>query len=164
MSRASKSVVIPWDQAGDAYTVPEGRYIMRITEANVGENANGDARVEIQYLVMAPAAHKGRKIRIFYSLTAAPGLRALRELLQGLGANVPNKAAALNLSSLEGKTLKCFATVATSNNGGKFQNLSEIELHGSQPEPEPEPEPDLDDLDDDLDAGLDDDLDLDLEL
>lgn len=173
MATASKRVVVPWDQANDDYTVPEGRYILRIASANVGENTNGDPRVEIDYLVLAPRKHKGRKFRIFYGLTVAPGLRQLRELLQGLGVRVPNKAAALDLSRLEGVTLKALAQVTETKNGGKFQELHEIERHGEAPaqsrrreaparrrrRPAPEPEDLDDDLDEDLDSSLDDDFD-----
>lgn len=159
MAVASKKVVVPWDQAMDDYVLPEGKYVLKITDARAGQSQNGDPRIEIKYVVMAPKAHKGRTTTIFYNFNG-PGLRALRELLQGLGMEVPRKAAALNLSKLEGRMLKCTARVQEGKNGGKFQNLEDIEAYGSAPEPEPESEPEDDEevADEDVDdLDLDDD-------
>jgi len=114
--------------------------------------------VEIQFVVLAPEKHKGRKVTIFYNFNA-PGLRALRELLQGIGFEVPNKAAALNLSKLEGKTLIAEARVQEGKQGGKFQILQNIKPYGKN-----EPEPEEDDVEEDAaedDLGEDDDLEFD---
>lgn len=161
MATAAKKIIVPWEQAGEGYVLPEGKYALRIAEARAGQAQSGEQRVEIQFVVLAPEKHKGRKVTIFYNFNA-PGLRSLRELLQGIGFEVPNKAAALNLSKLEGKTLIADARVQEGKQGGKFQILQNIKPYGKD---KPEPEEDdveedaaEDDLEEDDDLEFDDDL------
>ena len=163
MATAAKKIIVPWEQAGEAYVLPEGKYALRIVDARAGQSQSGEQRVEIQFVVLAPEKHKGRKVTIFYNFNA-PGLRALRELIQGIGFEVPNKAAALNLSKLEGKTLIAEAKVQEGKQGGKFQILQNIKPYGKN-----EPEPEEDDVEEDVaeddlvedDLVEDDDLDFD---
>src|SRR5690606_27638697 len=103
MATAAKKIIVPWEQASEAYVLPEGKYALRIVDARAGQSHSGEQRVEIQIVELDAEKHMGRKVTIFYNFIA-PGLRALRELLQGIRFEVPNKAAALNLSKLEGKT------------------------------------------------------------
>lgn len=155
---AAKKIIVPWDQVAEGYVLPEGKYVLRIVEARAGQSQSGEQRVEIQFVVLAPDKHKGRKVTIFYNFNA-PGLRALRELLQGIGFEVPSKAAALNLSKLEGKTLIAEAKVQEGKQGGKFQILQNIKPYGKN-----EPEPEEDDVEEDAaedDLVEDDDLDFD---
>src|SRR5690606_16706870 len=135
MATAPKKIIVPWDLASEAYVLPEGKYVLRIVEARAGQAQSGEQRVEIQFVVLAPEKHKGRKVTIFYNINAS-GLRALRELVQGIGFEVPNKAAALNLSKLEGKPLLAVAKVQEGKQVGRVQVPQNIKPYGAiEPEP-----------------------------
>src|SRR5690606_4242105 len=100
----------------------------------------------------------GRTIKILYHFNAH-SLRAFGELLQGVGVEVPNKPAALNLCKREGKTLVAEAKVQEGKQGGKFQMLQNIKPYGKN-----EPEPEEDDVEEDVaedDLVEDDDLEFD---
>ena len=138
----SKKVLVPWETADEAgYVLPEGKYILKIQEATVGQTQSGTQAVTIKYLVLKPDKFKGRTTNIIYAFTP-PGLRSLREVVAAVLGDVPRKASALDLSKLEGKVIKATATIREGRNGGKFQELREIERYGKAPEPEPEQEED----------------------
>lgn len=146
----TKRIIVPWEKADEAFTLPPGRYILKIQEASAGTTQSGDPRITIKYLALKPDKFKGRTTSIIYTFNA-PGLRSLREVVTAVLGATPRKASDLDLRKLEGKLIKATADVREGRNGGKFQELKEIEPYGKAPEPEPEPEEE---------PGVEDDLDL----
>lgn len=159
MSTATtKKVIVPWEKVNEGFTIPPGKYILQIQEANAGTTQSGDPRVQIKYLVLRPGKFKGRTTSVIYTFNA-PGLRSLREVVTAVLGDTPKRASDLDLRSLEGKVIKATADVREGRQGGKFQELREIEAYGRKPEPEPEPEAlDLDEESDEDDIELVDDL------
>jgi len=158
---AAKKIIVPWEQASEGYVLPEGKYALRIAEARAGQAQSGEQRVEIQFVVLAPEKHKGRKVTIFYNFNA-PGLRALRELLQGIGSRCPTRRRLLTSPSWRGRRSSRRRRVQEGKQGGKFQILQNIKPYGKN-----EPEPEEDDVEEDVaedDLVEDDDLEFDDDL
>lgn len=143
---ATKKVLVPWDRADEAFVIPAGKYILKIQEATAGTTQSGDSRITIKYIVLKPDKLKGRTTSVIYTFNA-PGLRALREVVTAVLGAPPKKASDLDLRKLEGKIIKATVDIREGRNGGKFQELREVEPYGKRSEPEPEPESEDEDLD-----------------
>lgn len=166
MATAAAKVLVPWEMADQGYTIPNGKYKLKIVDAQYGETQAGDQKINIDYVVLAPAKAKGSRFRIGYTYNPA-GIRELREMVTGvLGTASPRKASALNLDKLKGKVFVAEAYTTEGKNGGKFQHLKNVKGAATQQEEEPEPEPAEDGEDEGLEdvsedeLGDDDDLEL----
>lgn len=123
------------------FGVPEGRYLFKVTDADTGESQKGDPQVILDLIVVAPKKHKGKKQKVWFTLT--PGaLRFFREACEALlGKDMPRKASAVDLDSFIGKT-----AYAEAQKTGDFVNI--VNWESASPVDDDE---DVDDADLDLD-------------
>ena len=112
-----RKLQIAWDEEL-GFGVPEGRYLFKVTDANTGESQKGDPQVILDLIVVAPKKHKGKKQKVWFTLT--PGaLRFFREACEALLQKaMPKKASAIDLDSFIGKT-----AYAEAQKTGDFVNI-----------------------------------------
>ena len=135
-----RKLQIAWDEEL-GFGVPEGRYLFKVTDANTGESQKGDPQVILDLIVVAPKKHKGKKQKVWFTLT--PGaLRFFREACEALlGKAMPKKASAIDLDSFINKT-----AYAEAQKTGDFVNI--VNWEPASPVDDDE---DIDDADLDLD-------------
>ena len=134
---------IDWNEE-QGFGVPEGRYLFKVTDADTGESQKGDPQVILDLIVVAPKKHKGKKQKVWFTLT--PGaLRFFREACEALlGKSMPRKASAIDLDSFIGKT-----AYAEAQKTGDFVNI--VNWEPASPVDDDEG---VDDEDLDLDEGV----------
>src|SRR5690554_1830084 len=69
---------IPWHEEENSFGVPEGRYLFKVTDSDTGESQKGDPQVILDLIVMAPKKYKGRKQKVYFTITPT-ALRFFRE-------------------------------------------------------------------------------------
>lgn len=131
---------IPFDKAGElGSSLPDGKYVLKITGAQLGETQKGDQKLVVRHIVLAPKKFKGTPVSISFNYNSI-GLALLREMIKAAtGKEVAKKAVTLDTKILVGRTYQAEAYTSKRDNG-EFLNWRNFKPLGSVSDDDEEPE------------------------
>lgn len=131
---------IPFDKAGELGSgLPDGKYALKITGAQLGETQKGDQKLVVRHIVIAPKKFKGTPVSISFTYNPV-GLALLREMITAAtGKEVAKKAVTLDTKILVGRTYQAEAYTSKRDNG-EFLNWRNFKPLGTASDDDEEPE------------------------
>lgn len=144
--------------SGRSARVPEGDYVAKIVDAKKGEAKSSGNTMITWTLEIIEGKYKGKKL-ITRTVMTPKALFFLRNLLEALGAEVPEKASKIRYKKYVGK--KIGITVEDDEYENKMKSevsdFLDPDMVGADEEDDDEEDDDLDDDEDDEDSDDDDD-------